>query len=105
VAGSVSDSETVQSINRFKRDPGFAGVVTRLTPYGEEPVAGVRVQVFGPTGTLVGTVLTDEDGVYLLVYKHTGKQAYFTVKLPDYGKQVKVLVKSNGWAIVNFTIP
>jgi hypothetical protein len=79
--------------------------VSQITPYGEEPLAGVRVQVFGPSGNLVGTVFTDEDGVYLLVYKHTGKAAYYTIKLPDYGKQVKVQVKSNGWAIVNFTIP
>jgi hypothetical protein len=105
VAGAVSDAEMVQSINRFKRDPGFAGVVTQVTLYGEEPLAGVRVQVYGPSGNLVGAVTTDEDGVYLLVYKHTGKAAYYTVSLPDYGKQVKVLVKSNGWAIVNFTIP
>jgi hypothetical protein len=105
VSGDVSDSQVVESINRFKRDPGFAGVVSLITPYGEEPLAGVRVQVYGPSNNLIGTVVTDADGVYLLVYKHTGKAAYYTVKLPDYGKQVKVLVKSNGWAIVNFTVP
>jgi len=103
--GSLIDEQTPQSINRFKKDPGFAGVVTRATALGEEPVQGVKVNIYRPTGALLGTVFTDEDGVYLFPYKHTGKAAYYTIKLPDYGKQVKVLVKSNGWAIVNFTIP
>jgi hypothetical protein len=104
-ASSDPSIQTVQSLNRFKRDPGFAGVVNQATPYGEEPLAGVVVQIFGPTGNLVGATITDEDGVYLFVYKHTGKAATYTIRLPAYDIQQTAVVKANGWAIVNFTIP
>jgi hypothetical protein len=104
VLGDLSNFQTVESINRFKRDPGFAGVVSQITPYGEEPLPGVLVQIWGPTGNLVGTTITDEDGVYLFVYKHTGKAATYMIRLPAYGVQQTAVVKSNGWAIVNFTI-
>jgi len=56
-------------------------------------------------------VTTDEDGVYLLVYKHTGKAATFTVKMTPplpYAQTTQsqsVTLKSNGYVVVNFTVP
>ena len=49
----------------FKRDPGFLGIVMN----GEgAPVAGVKVQIYGPDGKLLAKVYTDEDGWYFYNY-------------------------------------
>jgi len=39
------------------------------------------------------------------VYKHTGRAATYTIRLPAYGIQKTVTVRANGWGIVNFTVP
>jgi hypothetical protein len=99
--GSTGDTQTTQSINEFKRPAGFLG-------FAEDqlgPKKGARVQVYSPTGSLLGTVYTDEDGYYLFEYKHKAKAATYTVKLPDYKLQQSATVKANGFAVVNFTIP
>jgi hypothetical protein len=42
----------------------------------------------------------------MLNYKHTGKAADYTVKVPAHGLQKKVTLKANGYAIVIFdTLP
>ena len=38
-------------------------------------------------------------------YKYTGKAATFTVKLPKYNLLQPVTLKSNGFLVVNFTVP
>ena len=105
VHDGITDSATVSSRNVFKRDPRFAGVVTEVTADGEEPLAGLRVELYGPTNGFIGAVRTDEDGIYLFVYKHTGRAATYTIRLPAYGIQKTVTVRANGWGIVNFTVP
>jgi hypothetical protein len=102
-------SDTVRNTNVFKRDPGFGGLVLDMEGY---PVKGVKVQVYlGTTTTCIGTVYTDEDGWYMLNYKHTGKATTFTVKMgvtigeTTYTKWESVTVKANGFAVVNWIVP
>jgi hypothetical protein len=61
-----------------------------------------RVQLIGPTGSLLGTTYTDLDGFYMITYKHKGKAADFTVRLPDLNRQTVVRLKANGYAVVVF---
>jgi hypothetical protein len=104
VYGSVQDEETPESINNFKKFAGFGGVVQDCNAI---PTEGVKVEILSPTGTLLpgaDQLFTDADGIYLLAYKHTGKQANYTVQLPAYLPELKqtVPVKSNSFALVNF---
>ena len=97
----TSDSQTVTSMNTFKKNPGIGGVT--LKSASGDPVAGAKVQVYDSNKKLLGTVYTDQDGYYMWAYKYTGKAASFTVKLPDLGKSQTVTLKSNGFLEVNFT--
>jgi hypothetical protein len=111
VRGSVRDEARPQSLNEFKKFAGFGGVVENCNGVLQP---GVKVKIYGPAtngsiGPLIpgGEVLTDAEGVYLVAYKHTGKQANFTVQLPAFlpGLTRTVPVKSNSFAIVNFIPP
>ena len=95
------DRQPIENENVFKRDPGFAGIVTDSSG---NPISGVEVQIYSPTGSLLATVYTDEDGFYSYHYKHTGKAATFTIELPDYGTQQSVTLKANSFVVVNFQI-
>ena len=106
---SVTDSDTIQSENVFKRDPGIGGLVLDSEGY---PVANAKVQIFqGTSKTATATVYTDVDGWYMWQYKWTGKAASFTVYMtpPALYKQPAqtqtVTLKSNGFLVVNFTVP
>ncbi len=48
------------------------------------------------------TAVTDQDGFYLINYKHTGKAAVFQVRVPEYGLMKEVTLKANGFAVVIF---
>jgi hypothetical protein len=98
----VSGSLTIRNVNVFKHDPGFAGIVTDAEG---TPLARVQVEIRGPTGALLATIFTDEDGFYFFYYKYTGKAATFTVRLPSYGKSQSVTLKPNTVVQVNFTLP
>jgi len=56
-------------------------------------------------------VYTDADGWYMWQYKYTGKAATFTVKMTPplpYAQTTQsqsVTLKSNGYVVVNFTVP
>jgi hypothetical protein len=102
VSGVISDSNTVKNVNVFKRDPGFAGLVTDTAG---NPCEGVKVEIYGPNGALLATVHTDKDGWYFYTYKHTGKTATFTIKLPDYNLQQSALLKANSVVVLNFELP
>jgi len=93
-------SETIYSTNLFKKDPGFGGLVTQ----SGTPVQNVKVQIFGPSGILLKTVYTDQDGWYSYPYKHTAKSATYTITLPEHNQSKTVIVKSNGLALVDFQI-
>ncbi len=98
---STGESDMCQNLNVFKHDPGIGGLV--LESDGD-PVANVKVQIYQGT-KLMTTVYTDADGWYMWQYKYTGKPTMFTVKLPTYNKSQSVTLKSNGFLVVNFTVP
>ena len=100
---SSGGSDTIQSRNVFKRDPGIGGLV--LEEDTDDPVENVRVQIYNSSNKLLATVYTDKDGWYMWQYKYTGKPATFTVKLPDDNLAQNVTLKANGFLIVNFTVP
>ena len=99
-------SQTSNSKNTFKNNPGAAGVVNRsvdtlVAP--SSPIAGVTVQFWGPTNKLLATTTTDADGFYQFTYKHTGKEANYTIKLlSPYARSKVVALKANMFKIVNF---
>jgi hypothetical protein len=68
-------------------------------------VQGVTVRIHGPDGKVLATITTDQDGWYVYTYKYTGKAATFTIELPAYVLSQSVTLKSNGYAVVNFTVP
>jgi len=99
--GPTIDSDTFNSINLFKKDPGIGGLV--LNTNGD-PVKKAKVQIYLGT-SLKATVYTDEDGWYLWSYKWTGKAATFIVNLPVYNLSQTVTLKANGFLVVSFTVP
>ena len=104
--GSASDSQTFQSINVFKKNPGIGGS-TLLNGTGN-PVANVQAKIYDSKNKLLGTVYTDEDGWYMWTYKYTGKPATFIVKIFPTGKPSQsksVTLKANGFLVVDFTVP
>ena len=100
---STPGNSTVQSENVFKRDPGIGGLV-KLSGTSD-PVPNVKVQIYDSSNTLLATVYTDQDGWYMWQYKYTGKAATFTVNLPVYNLAQAVTLKSNGFLVVNVTLP
>jgi hypothetical protein len=98
--GGSTHAFTPSSCNKFKKNPGVNG--NTLAAVTGSPVPSVRVQLFGPTGALVMTTTSDLDGFYMFTYKHKGKTANYTVKLPDLGKQKTVTLKANGYARADF---
>lgn len=97
----LSTTVTVENENVFKKDPGIAGLVR---DQNGTPVPGVVVQIYDSTGHLLATVFTDKDGWYMWSYKYTGKPTTFTVSLPSFGQSQSLALKSNGFAIANFTL-
>ena len=102
-SGTASGSSSPQSVNEFKKPAGFMGFITNSS--NSNPTQGVMVRIYSPTGILLGTVYTDEDGFYLFLYKHKAKSATYTVKVPNFNKQQSVTIKANGYGVVNFTVP
>jgi len=98
--GGPTHSYTPSSCNTFKKNPGVNGNTLKLST--GSPVSNVRVQLLRANGQLVLSTTTDADGFYMFNYKHTGKQANYTVKLPDLGKQKTVTLKANGYARADF---
>lgn len=100
--GNALWNKTVQNFNVFKKDPGIGGLVLRQG--SGDPVPNVVVDIYQGTKK-TGTVTTDEDGWYMWVFKYTGKATDFTVKLPAYNMTQSLTLKSNGYGIMNFTVP
>jgi hypothetical protein len=99
--GTFAATYTVENFNEFKKFLGFAGMV--LNDGSPEP--GTQVVITDPEGTeisvlnlaLGGVILnenglfTDEDGFYTLGWKHTGRQAFYTVQLVGLPEDVEPL--------------
>jgi uncharacterized repeat protein (TIGR01451 family) len=100
VSGDLTDTQVVQNMNVYKRNPGIGGLV--LDQFGN-PVPYVIVEIW-LDGKLIGTTRTDSDGYYFFYWKHKGKQANYTIKLPQFGQQKQVPLKANKFAEVNFVI-
>ncbi len=103
VAGSMSTTTSPASVNNFKKDPGFAGVVTDLNG---NPIVGATVNVYDSNGKLVAAGTTDINGVYMISYKYTGSQTWFTIKVssPLFSspQTATVTMKSNQMAVTTF---
>jgi hypothetical protein len=94
---------TITSTNAFKKDPGIGGLV--LNGNGD-PKVNVKVQIYqGTSSKPKATLYTDEDGWYMWQYKYTGKPTEFTVKLPTYDLSETILMKSNHFVVIDFTVP
>jgi hypothetical protein len=94
----LSGGTTIESRNAFKRINGVAGAAVAL---GGDPIAGTTVQIWQGT-KLWKTVTTDDDGWYMALFKYTGKATTFTVKWINLGVQQSIVLKSNGFALVNY---
>jgi hypothetical protein len=98
--GGAQHTSSPASCNKFNKNPGVNGSTLRSVT--GDPVAGVRVQFYGPDGSLISATATDPDGYYAFPYKAKGKAADYTVKLPDYREQKTVTLKAGGYAYVLF---
>jgi len=106
VGGATSDSASALSCNAFKKNPGVGGgAKNTLTSYG---VSGASATLKDSKGALIASGVTDEDGWYMINYKHTGKSATFYVTLTPPGGRAKtqtITLKANSFAEANFTVP
>ena len=93
---------TPTSINVFKKSVGPAGQATKAQ--AEAPVPGAVVELWLGNKKL-NSAVTDEDGYYYINYKHTGKATTFNVKMPAYKLSKAVVLKANGFVIVDFSTP
>jgi hypothetical protein len=102
--GSNTFTSTPTSVNEFKRFAGFMGFVTSTSAAS---VQNIEVLIKKPDGSNLATVYTDADGFYFYAYKHKAKSATYTIWLPGYPSVPfqPVIVKANGFAVVNFTVP
>eukprot|EP00978_Attheya_sp_CCMP212_P033572 scaffold136029_cov35-Attheya_sp.AAC.1 len=98
VSGSFVSTTTVENINVYKRNQGVAGFVV---DYFQNPVAGVRIQLFNKSGKVVGSAETDQDGYYNLIYEHKGKRAAYTVTRDSQSVSIEMY---KGSAVVNFDV-
>jgi hypothetical protein len=106
VSGDIDDNDSVQNENRFKRNPGFGGIVS---DGDDNPLEGYTVTVYlviDKKGTTtieeLGSAVTDEDGFYFFSYKHKGKQTKFILETD--GIQKEIVIKANSFGEVHFTI-
>jgi hypothetical protein len=105
--GNVVDSAecdtSVSSFNVFKKNPGVGG--QSLTQCDTEPVPGCTMKLLDVYKRLKVQSTGDEDGWYMLNYKHIGKAAtfYVTCTTPEGKTYTKaVILKANAYAQVNF---
>jgi hypothetical protein len=118
-AGFGPICDTAYNDNEFKKNPGVAGIVVSGVsgPPGcsdvscGTPIVGARVELVNSSGVVVGTALTNEDGWYQIVYKHTGKPALYTVNLYNPASASlpmatkSVTLKGNAFVEVSFPLP
>jgi len=99
------DVESVQNVNVFKRNPGFAGIIRDSG--SEDPIQGAKVEIYKPDGSKLATLYTDEDGFYYYSYKHTGKAAQYTItaSATNYQSQtITLTVKANQFVLFCFQL-
>jgi hypothetical protein len=106
-----SDDASICSFNVWKRNPGVGGMVfVQLEEEDTEGVPGGDVTfILNETGETVGTAVPDEDGWYMIFWRHRGRPALYTVTLdPPDGYLApdpqEILLKANHFEEVNFTL-
>jgi hypothetical protein len=114
----VTDTDSVQSVNLFmggrkfgpKHMRGFAGLVQQDNG---SPVAGARIIVYSPKKNTdqLGTVFTDSSGFYYLNTLTKYRKAEYEVEMtpypdsdPSYKASEFIMVKPNGFGLVNFVL-
>ncbi len=85
--------DTIQNLNEFKRLSGIFGLV--FTSVDDEPVVGAIVELVHPENGVVATAETDDDGFYLMQYKHKGKPTVYTIQLQGGGGVGEIPLKGN----------
>jgi hypothetical protein len=98
--------DTVQNLNVFKKISGAFGLA--FTSDNESGIAGVPVTLIRTVSgkdVVVQSGVTDQDGYYLLLYKHTGKKEMYKIVLGGgYNLTAQAMLKANGWTEVNFDV-
>jgi uncharacterized repeat protein (TIGR01451 family) len=103
--------DSVQNDNDFKKNPGVGGRLTIGSTDIGTPIEDCVVQLRNPSGTIVAAAKTDTDGFYLITWKHTGKEALYSVEIivqppgtttPIVPVTQTVSLKANGVAAVDF---
>jgi hypothetical protein len=103
-------SDAVQNDNAFKKNPGVSGRLTIGPTDSGTAIAGQLVEL-KDGGTVVGSAVTDVDGMFLIAYKHTGKETIYQVVIPTQPAGTSspaapvsqdVSLKANGIASANF---
>ncbi len=101
----VSDDDSVQNLNIFKRISGAFGQVL-ASASGSAIAGGSLLLVRDDSGEVVQTSETDQDGSYLLLYKHKGKPALYNVFLLGETEDLvhQIELQGNGWVEVMFDV-
>ena len=93
------DSNTVQNLNEFKRPAGVFGLLTN----GSDVIPGATVRLVHPTDGEITSAVTDQDGYYLLEYKHKGRPTDYSVEASvDGGNHGTARLKGNGFAEASY---
>jgi hypothetical protein len=108
VSGSQNDSTAIKNYNAFKHIPGVAGLVLRKN--SSEPVPGTMVTMKNAWGLPVGMGITDEDGFYMIPYRHLGREATFQLRAitppPNISTATQTTkLKANKFERVDFVMP
>lgn len=100
VSGLVSDSQTIENRNVFKKFRGIAGLVTKSD--GITPSDDFTVTITGDVLTTPIVLTTDEDGFYGWNYFHKGKPTTFHV---DFGGDIiDIKLKAGRFAEVSYQL-
>ena len=100
---TISGDALIQSANEFKKVAGSLGMIKGAETYTPKP--NLTVELWSGDGkTKLATSITDEDGYYMCIYKHTGKATTFQVKVPSLKLAKAVTLKANSFVICDFDI-
>lgn len=108
VSGAQSGSATIQNINVWKKMVGVAGLVLYAPTL--DPVPGASLALYDANRVLVGSAVSDEDGFYVIPYKHKGRAALYSVRMAtkvpsSYKTVVPVTIKANDIVALDFLVP
>ncbi len=108
VSGAQTGATSIENDNSFKQIPGVAGLVQHKGTLA--PVPRAKVTLSNADHVPVGSAVTDEDGFYMIAYKHTGKAEtfYVSVAIPPpapYKATQATTLKANAFVEVNFLVP